>query len=152
MCTKVCIWKQWKTPQNRIKNLMKLGVDKDTAWITAYTDSRIAYVCQRRVMNFAINKERLTQFELPSILRSCQWQVALVIFDSFGDLVEFWLFVKSGGKKIFDTVVNHCSQLCFLFLSRGYQDSIPKVLEISISISISFNYFNLIVCSFRKPI
>ena len=64
----------------------------------------------------------------------------------------FWLFVKSGGKKIFDTVVNHCSQLCFLFLSRGYQDSIPKVLEISISISISFNYFNLIVCSFRKPI
>ena len=63
-----------------------------------------------------------------------------------------WLFVKSGGKKIFDTVVNHCSQLCFLFLSRGYQDSIPKVLEISISISISFNYFNLIVCSFRKPI
>ena len=26
--------------------------------------SRIAYVCQRRVMNFAINKERLTQFGL----------------------------------------------------------------------------------------
>ena len=38
----MCIWKQWKTPQNRIKNLMKLGVDKDIAWITAYTGSRIA--------------------------------------------------------------------------------------------------------------
>ena len=36
---------------------MKLGVDKDTVWITAYTGSRIAYMCQRRVMNFAINKE-----------------------------------------------------------------------------------------------
>lgn len=28
---------------------MKLGVDKDTAWITAYTGKRIAYVCQRSV-------------------------------------------------------------------------------------------------------
>lgn len=28
---RMCIWKQWKTPQNRIKNLMKLGVDKDIA-------------------------------------------------------------------------------------------------------------------------
>ena len=65
---RMCIWKQWKTPQNRIKNLMKLGVDKDIAWITAYTGSRIAYVCQRRVMNFAINKERLTQFGLVSMI------------------------------------------------------------------------------------
>lgn len=65
---RMCIWKQWKTPQNRIKNLMKLGVDKDIAWITAYTGSRIAYVCQRRVMNFAINKERLIQFGLVSMI------------------------------------------------------------------------------------
>ena len=49
---RMCIWKQWKTPQNRIKNLMKLGVEKDTVWSTAYTGKRIAYVCQRRVMNF----------------------------------------------------------------------------------------------------
>ena len=47
---------------------MKLGVDKDTAWITAYTGSPIAYVCQRRVMNFAINKERLPRFGLVSML------------------------------------------------------------------------------------
>ena len=65
---RMCIWKQWKTPQNRAKNLMKLGVDKDTAWITAYTGKRIAYVCQRRVMNFAVNKERLTRFGLVSML------------------------------------------------------------------------------------
>ena len=65
---RMCIWKQWKTPQNRIKNLMKLGVDKDTAWIMAYTGSRIAYMCQRRVMNFAINKERLTRFGLLGLM------------------------------------------------------------------------------------
>lgn len=65
---RMCIWKQWKTPQNRAKNLMKLGVDKDTAKLTAYTGNRIAYVCQRRVMNFAINKERLTRFGLVSML------------------------------------------------------------------------------------
>lgn len=65
---RMCIWKQWKTPQNCIKNLMKLGVDKDTAWITAYTGSRIAYMCQRRVMNFAINKERLTRFGLLGLM------------------------------------------------------------------------------------
>ena len=49
---RIVIWKQWKTPQNRIKHLMKLGVEKNTVWITAYTGKRIAYVCQRRVMNF----------------------------------------------------------------------------------------------------
>ena len=51
-----------------INNLIKLGVDRDTARITAYTGNRIAYVCQRRVMNFAINKERLTCFGLVSML------------------------------------------------------------------------------------
>jgi group II intron reverse transcriptase/maturase len=65
---RMCIWKHWKTPQNRAKNLMKLGVDKNAAWTTAYTGNRIAYVCQRRVMNFAINKERLTRFGLVSML------------------------------------------------------------------------------------
>ena len=36
---------------------MKLGGDKDTAWFTAYVGSRIAYVCQRRGMNFAIDRK-----------------------------------------------------------------------------------------------
>ena len=62
------IWKQWKTPQNRAKNLIKLGVERNVAWITAYTGNRIAYVCQRRVMNFTINKEILTRFGLVSML------------------------------------------------------------------------------------
>ena len=36
----MCIWKHWKTPQNREKNLIKLGVDKDTARRTAYNGRR----------------------------------------------------------------------------------------------------------------
>jgi len=65
---RMCIWKFWKTPQNRAKNLIKLGTDKDTAMITAYAGNRVAYVCQRKVLSFAINKERLTRFGLVSML------------------------------------------------------------------------------------
>ena len=65
---RMCIWKHWKTPQNRAKNLMKLGISKKYAWSTAYTGARIAYVCQRGAMNYAVTKERLTRFGLVSML------------------------------------------------------------------------------------
>ena len=65
---RMCIWKFWKTPQNRAKNLIKLGTDKGDAMVTAYAGNRVAYVCQRRVLSFAINKERLTRFGLVSML------------------------------------------------------------------------------------
>ena len=65
---RMCIWKQWKTPQNRAKNLIKLGISRKYAWSTAYSGARIAYVCQRGAMNIAVTKERLTQFGLVSML------------------------------------------------------------------------------------
>jgi group II intron reverse transcriptase/maturase len=65
---RMCIWKHWKTPQNRAKNLMKLGIGKETAYQTAYTGSRIAYVCNKSTVNFAINNERLAKFGLISML------------------------------------------------------------------------------------
>ena len=65
---RMCIWKHWKNPQNRAKNLIKLGISKKYAWSTAYTGARIAYVCQRGAMNYAVTKERLTQFGLVSML------------------------------------------------------------------------------------
>ena len=64
---RMCIWKHWKTPQNRAKNLMKLGINRSQAFITAYTGARIAYVCQRGCMNIAVTKERLTRFGLVSM-------------------------------------------------------------------------------------
>ena len=61
---RMCIWKFWKTPHNRAKNLMKLSVDKDTAKVMSYAGKRIARVCQ----TMTINKERLTRFGLVSML------------------------------------------------------------------------------------
>ncbi len=65
---RMCIWKQWKTPQNREKNLVKLGIDRNTARRVAYTGSRIAYVCNKGAVNVAINNKRLASFGLISML------------------------------------------------------------------------------------
>ena len=65
---RMCIWKHWKTPKNRAKNLIKLGVNRRWAYGTAYSGARIAYICQRGAMNSAVTKERLTRFGLVSML------------------------------------------------------------------------------------
>ena len=39
---RMCIWKHWKTPQMRAKNLMRLGISKGYAWTTAYSGAKIA--------------------------------------------------------------------------------------------------------------
>lgn len=65
---RMCIWKQWKTPQNRAKNLMKLGISKKFAWSTAYYGVHIARVCQGGAMNMAVTKEGLSRFGLVSML------------------------------------------------------------------------------------
>ena len=65
---RMCIWKQWKTPQNRAKNLIKLGINKYTAWKVAYAGDRIAYVCNKGAVNVAISNERLTRFGLASMM------------------------------------------------------------------------------------
>ena len=65
---RMCIWKHWKTPQKRAKNLIKLGINKYTAWKVAYTGHRIAYACNKGAVNVAISNKRLTQFRLVSML------------------------------------------------------------------------------------
>ena len=65
---RMCIWKHWKTPQNREKNLVKLGIDRNTARRVAYTGARIAYVCNKGAVNVAINNKRLAAFGLISML------------------------------------------------------------------------------------
>ena len=64
---RMCIWKNWKTPQNRAKNLMKLGINRYAAWRTAYAGERIAYVCNKGAVNVAINNKRLASFGLISM-------------------------------------------------------------------------------------
>ena len=64
---RMCIWKHWKTPQNRAKNLIKLGISRKFAWSTAYYGAHIARVCQGGAMNMAVTKARLTRFGLVSM-------------------------------------------------------------------------------------
>ena len=65
---RMCIWKQWKTPQNRAKNLIKLGISKYIAWKVAYAGERIAYVCNKGAINAGISNRRLASFGLISML------------------------------------------------------------------------------------
>ena len=62
------IWKQWKKPKTRVKNLMKLGLPEWRACEVAY--SRKAYWrCARHAsVNMAISSERLAQAGYYSIL------------------------------------------------------------------------------------
>ena len=65
---RMCIWKHWKTSQNRAKNLIKLGVNREKAFATAYAGCRIARVCRGTAISVAISNERLNRFGLVSML------------------------------------------------------------------------------------
>jgi group II intron reverse transcriptase/maturase len=65
---RMCIWKLWKTPQNRAKNLLMLGIPKWAAYRTAYNGKAIARVCSKADIQRAISPKRLKQFGLISML------------------------------------------------------------------------------------
>ncbi len=64
---RMCIWKHWKTPQNRAKNLMKLGMNRESAFAVAYSGARIAHVCSG-ALNYVITNKRLATFGLISMI------------------------------------------------------------------------------------
>jgi group II intron reverse transcriptase/maturase len=64
---RMCIWKHWKTPQNRAKNLIKLGVPKWAAKRTSYAKG-FARVCRASDVSQAISNKRLAEFGLISML------------------------------------------------------------------------------------
>ena len=68
---RMCIWKHWKTPQNRAKNLIKLGIPKWAAYRTAYNGKAIARVCSKTDIQRAISPTRLKQFGFISMLDYC---------------------------------------------------------------------------------
>ncbi len=65
---RMCIWKHWKTPKNRAKNLMKLDVPRWAAYKVAYSGERIARMCHNGWVNKAISNRRLADFGLISML------------------------------------------------------------------------------------
>ena len=65
---RMCIWKHWKTPQNRAKNLMKLGVPRWAAYKIAYCGDKYARLGHNGWVQKAISTKRLTAFGLVSML------------------------------------------------------------------------------------
>ena len=53
---RIVVWKQWKVPSARQKGLMKLGICKDWAHVTAYCGDRYQFVALKTCLNKAISK------------------------------------------------------------------------------------------------
>lgn len=64
---RMCVWKHWKTPKNRAKNLMKLDVPRWAAYEIAYSGARIARMCHNGWVQKAISNKRLADFGLISM-------------------------------------------------------------------------------------
>ena len=64
---RVIIWKQWKVPSKREWGLLKLGIGKDLARLTAYCGDRYQWVVRKTCVARAISKERLTKRGLVSL-------------------------------------------------------------------------------------
>ena len=65
---RMCIWKHWKTPQNRAKNLIKLYVPSWAAYKIAYNGDRYARLAHNGWVQKAISTKGLTSFGLVSLL------------------------------------------------------------------------------------
>ena len=56
---RMCIWKQWKRVSTRYRNLRRLGISQDLAWITANSRRGYWFTTQTVAINMAMTKERL---------------------------------------------------------------------------------------------
>lgn len=69
---RMCIWKQWKTPQKRIRMMMKLGVNKNRAKRTAYSRKGYARIAISQPLQYALRNEVLKYNGLVSLLDQYQ--------------------------------------------------------------------------------
>ena len=56
---RMCIWKQWKLPKTKKRNLIKLGIPEYYAHITANSRRGHWFVSGMGAVNCALSKERL---------------------------------------------------------------------------------------------
>ena len=56
---RMCIWKQWKKPRTKVKNLRKMGVPEDLAWQAGNSRRGYWFTTQTVAVNMAMTKERL---------------------------------------------------------------------------------------------
>ncbi|MGM0839061.1 MAG: group II intron reverse transcriptase/maturase [Bacillota bacterium] len=63
---RMCIWKKWKTAKNRRKNLIKLGMDRYTAYKYSHTSKGVTRTAYSWILTTTITNKRLAQFGLIS--------------------------------------------------------------------------------------
>lgn len=56
---RMCIWKQWKKPKTKVRNLIKLGVPGDLAWRAGNSRRGYWFTTHTLAINMAMTKERL---------------------------------------------------------------------------------------------
>ena len=56
---RMCIWKQWKKPRTKVRNLIKMGVPKDLAMQAGNTRRGHWFATHTVAVNMAMTKERL---------------------------------------------------------------------------------------------
>lgn len=56
---RMCIWKQWKKPRTKVKNLIRMGVPKDWAWQAGNSRRGYWFTTQTVAVKMAMTKERL---------------------------------------------------------------------------------------------
>ena len=66
---RACIWKQWKRVRTRFKNLMKLGVSKQTAWKFANTRKGYWRISRSQILSTTITNQRLEKKGFQSLVK-----------------------------------------------------------------------------------
>ncbi len=56
---RMCIWKQWKKPKTKVRNLIKMGVPAELAYQAGYTRRGYWFATRTVAVNMAMTKERL---------------------------------------------------------------------------------------------
>ena len=64
---RMCIWKHWKTPKNRERNMIKLGINRRSAHGISYMKG-YARPCKNKAVQAAISNENLKKFGLIPML------------------------------------------------------------------------------------
>lgn len=66
---RMCIWKKWKTPRNRRKNLIKLGMNKYNAYKYSHTSKGAIRIAYSWILTTTITNKRLARFGLISCVK-----------------------------------------------------------------------------------
>ncbi|SHL49433.1 group II intron reverse transcriptase/maturase [Anaerocolumna jejuensis DSM 15929] len=56
---RMCIWKQWKKPKTKVRNLLRMGVPEDLAWQAGNSRRGYWFTTHTVAINMAMTKERL---------------------------------------------------------------------------------------------